>query len=42
VSLTVTGDQTKMPGGAQGLLGQPIKLSGTYSFDKTAKAPRPA
>ena len=38
VSLTVTGDQTKMPGGAQGLLGQPIKLSGTYSFDKTAKA----
>jgi hypothetical protein len=38
MSLTITGDQTKMPGGAGALLGQPIKLSGTYSFDKTAKA----
>ena len=38
MSLTITGDQTKMPGGAGALLGQPIKLSGTYSFDKTAQA----
>ena len=38
VSVTVTGDQTKMPSGAQALLGQPIKLSGTYAFDRTAKA----
>jgi hypothetical protein len=37
VSLTITGDQTKMPTGAGALLGQPIKISGTYSFDKTAK-----
>jgi hypothetical protein len=36
-SLTVTADQSAIPAGAQGLLGQPLKLSGTYSFDKTAK-----
>jgi len=38
VSLTITGDQTNTSGVAQALLGQPITLSGTYSFDKTAKA----
>ena len=38
VSLTITGGQTKMPAGAGALLGQPIRLSGTFSFDKTAEA----
>ena len=38
LSVTVTGDSSKMPSGAQALLGQPLKLSGTSSFDKTAKA----
>jgi hypothetical protein len=38
LSVTVTGEQAKMPAAAQGLMGQPLTVSGTYSFDKAAKA----
>ncbi len=38
VSATITGDPAKVSGGAQLLFGQPITISGTYAFDKNAKA----
>jgi hypothetical protein len=38
LSVTITGDQAKMPAAAQGFMGQPLTVSGTYSFDKAAKA----
>ena len=38
LTITVTGDQSKMPSVAQALLGQPIKLSGTYAYDQTGNA----
>jgi hypothetical protein len=34
VSVTVNADQSKVPAGAQALIGQPITISGTYSFNK--------
>ena len=34
VSVTVNADQSKLPAGAQALIGQPITISGTYSFNK--------
>ena len=34
VSLTVNADQSKLPAGAQALIGQPITISGTYYFNK--------
>ena len=34
VSLTINADQSKLPAGAQALIGQPITVSGTYSFSK--------
>lgn len=38
LSVAVTADASKMPAGAQAFLGQPITVSGTYSFNKDPKA----
>ena len=36
-TVTVTADQSTAPASVSGLLGQPLKLTGSYSFNKTTK-----